>query len=67
MRAHGETGTNVLLFEPFPAGSPIPGGLGIGGEARISALCFTVKDGSFGSADYDVDAVRVGLNYRFSR
>lgn len=28
---------------------------------------FTVKDGSFGSANYDVDAVRVGLNYRFSR
>lgn len=26
---------------------------------------FTVKASGFGSADYDVDAVRVGLNYKF--
>ncbi len=28
---------------------------------------FTVNGGSLGTADYDVDAVRVGLNYRFGR
>jgi outer membrane immunogenic protein len=26
---------------------------------------FTVKDGAFGSADYDVDSVKLGLNYKF--